>query len=98
MKSAIRFKSNQHTPARRLPPEVCTPSPGAYPYRLLMKCDKPTPIYADHMAACWPAIKVECVGSYTVLSRVPISQAAPVAEDIAALATAYSMEIPDEPL
>jgi len=48
MKSAIRFKSNQHTPARRLPPEVCTPSPGAYPYRLLMKCDKPTPIYADH--------------------------------------------------
>lgn len=48
MKSAIRFKSNQRTPARRLPPEVCTPSPGAYPYRLLMKCDKPTPIYADH--------------------------------------------------
>lgn len=63
---------------------------------------RPTALFgkmvADHMAACWPAIKVECVGSYTVLSRVPISQAAPVAEDIAALATAYSMEIPDEPL
>ncbi len=63
---------------------------------------RPTALFgkmvSDHMAACWPAIKVECVGSYTVLSRVPISQAAPVAEDIAALATAYSMEIPDGPL
>ncbi len=63
---------------------------------------RPTALFgktvADHMAACWPAIKVECVGSYTVLSRVPISQAAPVAEDIAALATAYSMEILDGPL
>ena len=63
---------------------------------------RPTALFgkmvADHMAACWPAVKVECVGVYTVLSRVPISQADPVAEDIAALATAYSMEIPDGPL
>ena len=53
---------------------------------------------ADHMATCWPEVKVECVGAYTVLSRVPIAQAAPVAEDLVALATAYSMEIPDGPL
>lgn len=63
---------------------------------------RPTALFgkmvADHMAACWPAVKVECVGAYTVLSRVPIYQAAPVAEDLAELATAYSMEIPDGPL
>lgn len=63
---------------------------------------RPTALFgkmvADHMAACWPAIKVECVGAYTVLSRVPIYKAAHVAEDLAALATAYSMEIPDGPL
>lgn len=52
---------------------------------------------ADHMATCWPEVKVECVGAYTVLSRVPIAQAAPVAEDLVALATAYSLEIPDGP-
>ena len=61
----------------------------------------PTAIFgkmvADHMAACWPSVKVECVGVYTVLSRVPISQAVQVAEDIAAMATAYSLEIPDGP-
>ena len=51
----------------------------------------------EHMATCWPEVKVECVGAYTVLSRVPISQAAPVAEDLVALATAYSLEIPDGP-
>jgi len=60
-----KINANQRTPARRLPPEVCTPSPGAYPYRLLMKCDKPTPImpesgYGDpvgcsHCGARWGA-------------------------------------------
>ena len=62
---------------------------------------RPTALFgkmvADHMAACWPAVKLECVGVYTVLSRVPISQAVQVAEDIAAMATAYSLEIPDGP-
>jgi len=60
---------------------------------------RPTALFgkmvADHMAACWPAVNVECVGVYTVLSRVPIYQAGPVAEGIAVLATAYSTAIED---
>lgn len=40
---------------------------------------------ADHMATCWPRARIKCGGSYTVVDRVPLSQAAPVAEDIAAL-------------
>lgn len=42
---------------------------------------------ADHLARCWPAAKVENLGSYTLLSLIPLSQAEPIAEDIAALAT-----------
>ncbi len=42
---------------------------------------------ADHLARCWPSAKVRSLGAYTHLSRVPLSQAAPVAEDLAALAT-----------
>lgn len=41
---------------------------------------------ANHLARCWPSAKVECLGSYTLLSRVDPAQAEPIAEDLAALA------------
>jgi hypothetical protein len=41
---------------------------------------------ADHLAACWPEARVKCLGSYTVIARVPIAQADGIAEDIGALA------------
>lgn len=41
---------------------------------------------AAHLATCWPSEKVKYLGSYTVIARVPLSQAEPIAEDIAALA------------
>jgi hypothetical protein len=40
---------------------------------------------ADHLAICWPEARIKGVGSYTVIRCVPLSQAAQVAEDIAAL-------------
>lgn len=41
---------------------------------------------AKHLAQCWPSVRVDSLGSYTLLSRVPISHAEAVAEDIAAIA------------
>ncbi len=41
---------------------------------------------ADHLATCWPEARVKYLGAYTVIARVPLSQAEPIAEDIAALA------------
>ena len=41
---------------------------------------------AAHLARCWPEVRVKYLGSYTVIARVPLSQAEPIAEDIAALA------------
>lgn len=43
-------------------------------------------IVASHLAQCWPAVKVDYLGSYTLLSRVPLIHAEAVAEDIAAIA------------
>lgn len=40
---------------------------------------------ADHLGMVWPEARVRYRGSYTVIDRVPIAQAAPVAEDLAAL-------------
>jgi len=41
---------------------------------------------ADHVAKFWPSAKAEYLGSYTLISRVPLTQAEPIAEDLAALA------------
>jgi hypothetical protein len=41
---------------------------------------------AAHMATCWPEARVKYLGSYTVIARVPLSQADAIAEDIGALA------------
>lgn len=41
---------------------------------------------ADHMPSCWPEVRIRCLGSYTVLERVPIAKAVSVAEDISAMA------------
>lgn len=46
---------------------------------------------ADHLATCWPEVVVKYLGSYTVIARVPIAQAEPVAADLAALATLATM-------
>lgn len=43
-------------------------------------------LVADHLAICWPEARIKCVGAYTAVDRVQIAQAAPVAEDLAALA------------
>ncbi len=42
-------------------------------------------LVADHMATCWPEVRIKGGGAYTVVDRVQIAQAASVAEDIAAL-------------
>jgi len=41
---------------------------------------------AAHLARCWPEVRVKYLGSYTVIARVPLSQADAIAEDIGALA------------
>lgn len=41
---------------------------------------------AAHLATCWPEAQVKYLGSYTVIARVPLSQADAIAEDIGALA------------
>lgn len=51
---------------------------------------RPSDLFArmatDHMAKFWPSAKAEYLGSYTLVSRVPLTQAEPIAEDLAALA------------
>lgn len=42
-------------------------------------------LVADHLAICWPRARIKCVGAYTVVDRVQIAQAEPVAQDLAAL-------------
>lgn len=43
-------------------------------------------LVADHMGMVWPEARVRYRGSYTVIDRVPIAQAEPVAQDLAAMA------------
>lgn len=43
-------------------------------------------LVAAHLATCWPEVRIKGGGSYTAITRVPLSQAAPISEDIAALA------------
>ena len=43
-------------------------------------------LVADHLGMVWPEARVRYRGSYTVIARVPLSQAEPIAGDSAALA------------
>lgn len=43
-------------------------------------------LVAEHIGDCWPEARIKCIGSYTVIERVPIAKAVSVAEDLAALA------------
>lgn len=61
-------------------------TPPATRVNRLRPADRFTRMAASHLEQCWPSVKVDCLGSYTLLSRVPISQSEAVAEDIAALA------------